>query len=134
VQCQLINRHFKYYVHILYLCVAVGLLLVSCIQAEIYDVQMYFRLVAAIFDLRLTQVSQCIQTISIVFLDLNPMSMHSRWNSVISCVEAEILRKSHIYFRFLSTILLTGWNKVYSRSFTWMLNCSEIRPVSWPGH
>jgi len=52
--------------------VAVGISLLSYIQAEIYDIayDMYFRFMASIFDIPVTTTSECIHVCPIVLLDL----------------------------------------------------------------
>ena len=61
--------------------IAVEISLLSCLQTEIYDiVHMYFRLMAAIFDLRHTETSKSIPTCLSVLPD--PENMGSRGNLV----------------------------------------------------
>jgi len=67
---------------------AVGISLLSCIRAELKLIPIYFQLMAAIFDLRLTQTMDSIPT---------PKHLYRRWIVLLSFIQAKIIMCNWIY-------------------------------------
>ena len=85
----------------------------------------YFRLMAVIFDLSLIPLSVSVQTSSTELLISENVGV-AFGISLISCIEAEILRFFHFYFRFLAAIFVMR--------LTPTLHSVQISPVVFIDH
>jgi len=90
--------------------VAVGISLLSCIEAEIYAIVYLLPVMATVCALRLTPTLRTIVRSPIVFPDPKNVGV-AVGISLLCCTEAEILRFP-TYFRFMAAILISGWDTV----------------------